>query len=459
MPRNAFTLVALLALTFCACAVAAEDQPKYGMFGQLHLSRPVMKVDDVILLLSDRGGWSARAEDLAQTLARRGVLVVGIDLPAYLKRLEAIGDKCSYPAGHFEELAHWVERHEGIADYINPLLLGDGSGANFAYAVVAQAPAETFSGLITLGWDWNFRLAESVCPGDAGAVTVAAGKSGYEVGAVSDLPAVWMPRPFAVGSAMRGASALLARFVSAVEAFMPLFAPASAEADIDDAYTRWSQSRAASRAPLPEDIADLPLIEVAPSGHDGGRVAVLLTGDGGWAGLDKGVAEALAGQGFRVVGFSTLKYFWQTRSPEESANALRRIVAHYAQSYPQSRFVVIGYSFGASLVPLLLNRLPAELRSRVDSGIMISPDNEAVFEIHIGDWFGGSNHDGALPVEPEIAKSSVPLACVHGEDETDSFCKPGVMPKLRVLSLPGGHHYNGEFAALGKLIVSIADKP
>ncbi|MEO7013399.1 MAG: hypothetical protein ABI127_03760, partial [Dokdonella sp.] len=101
-------------------AQAANDSPSYGMFGALHVQRPPAKVGDTILLLSDLGGWSAREDGLSHVLASHGARVVGIDLPIYLKRLAAINDKCSYPAGHFEELAHWIERHEGDTDYHVP---------------------------------------------------------------------------------------------------------------------------------------------------------------------------------------------------------------------------------------------------------------------------------------------------------------------------------------------------
>lgn len=450
----------MLALLLAASAPlhAADDQPRYGLFGQLHLSRPASAVEDVVLLLSDREGWNARTDGLAAALAGEGALVVGIDLPAYLARLAAIGDRCSYPAGHFEELAHWIERHEGIADYRNPLVVGDGSGASFAYAMVAQAPSGTFAGLVTLGWDWSLLLAESICPGDAGAMTAAAGKSAYRIIPVAELPAPWLPRPFAVGAPLRGAQGLVAVLGKAVDALQPLWGPATAATDLERTYAGWRASTVDGQASLPDDIADLPLVEIDPAGADSQRIAVILTGDGGWAGLDKGVADALAADGVRVVGFSTLKFFWKKRSPEEAAEALRRTIEHYARLHPQSRFVVLGYSFGASLVPVLVNRLPADLRARIDRGIMISPDADAVFEIRIGDWFGGAHHEGSLPVLPEIARSSVALVCVHGDDEDDSFCKPGVA-KLRVLALPGGHHYNGDYAALGKLVVGNLDSP
>lgn len=437
---------------------AAADQPTYGMFGQLHLKRPPATVEDVVLLLSDRQGWSTRTESLATAMAGQGALVVGIELPAYLKRLAEIGGKCAYPAGHFEELAHWIERHEGIADYRYPLVVGDGSGATFAYAMVAQAPSGTFSGLLTLGWDWDFRLPQAVCPGDAGAVTEATGQSGYRVIAVARLPLTWLPRPFAVAAPWRGAAGLLEDLEETAGTLGPLFGPPTAGADLARAYAGWKSRRAVAKDTLPDAIADLPLIEIDPVGADSQRIAVILTGDGGWAGLDKGVAEALAADGVGVVGFSTLKFFWQKRSPEEAAEALRRIVDHYAQAHPRSRFAVIGYSFGASLVPVLINRLPAELRAKIERGIMISPDADAVFEIRIGDWFGSAHHEGTLPVAPEIAASSVPIDCVRGDDESDSFCKPGVA-KMRLLSLPGGHHYNGDYAALGKLIVGALDTP
>ena len=127
----------------------------------------------------------------------------------------------------------------------------------------------------------------------------------------------------------------------------------------------WLTAPAAATAPLPEDIADLPLVEVAAQGTPAERIAIILTGDGGWAGLDIAVADQLAQRGIAVVGLSSVKYFWQTRKPEEAADALTRIIGHYGAAHPRADFVVIGYSFGAALSPVLINRLPDAARARV----------------------------------------------------------------------------------------------
>ncbi len=115
-------LAALLSLfgTSFARGAPAVETLDYGLFGTLHLTRPAGDVASTVLFFSDRDGWTARQADLSVALAARGAFVVGIDLPAYLAKLATISGKCSYPAGHVEEVAHWIERHEGFATYTYP---------------------------------------------------------------------------------------------------------------------------------------------------------------------------------------------------------------------------------------------------------------------------------------------------------------------------------------------------
>ncbi|GAA0716138.1 AcvB/VirJ family lysyl-phosphatidylglycerol hydrolase [Dokdonella soli] len=451
-------LQALLSLLFGLFASAASAETlDYGLFGTLHLSRPAGAIAHTVLLFSDRDGWTPRQDGLGDALAKQGAFVVGIDLPAYLKRMESIKDKCSYPAGHVEEVAHWIERHEGLASYTYPLVVGDGAGATFAYALAAQAPAGTFEGLLTLGWDAGLRFPKGFCPGDAGAMT-ASGDGGFHVVPVPKLPLPWLPQPFAAGARIGGLGASLATGWHALGALLPPLAVREAGPGLGVAYARWRHREDAATTALPDDVADLPLTDIAPTAaakpDEAHRIAIIITGDGGWAGLDRGVADALTAHGIRVIGFSTLKFFWHKQTPDAAAAAISRVIAHYGKGDPAARFVLIGYSFGASLVPVLINRLPEESRQRVQGGVMISPDDTAVFEIHVGDWFGSTKHDDALPIGPELAASKVPLVCVHGSDEDDSFCLKPQPTQVRVVDLAGGHHYNGDYAALGALIVS-----
>jgi type IV secretory pathway VirJ component len=434
-------------LVASALAQAATQPVRFGLFGEVHVGVPEGPAARAAVLISDQAGWDARSEALAEALRGAGTFVVGVDLPRYLQRLTAVKEKCSFPAGHFEEMLHWIERQQHLPSYLYPVLIGDGAGGTFAYALDAQAPRGTFTALITLGFDTRLRLRKPICAGDAGAVTVADGSGGFRITAVHRLPNPWLPQPFAPGARN---DVVLTMLPSTLQhCLTPHTSPGAALLAALDQVT----TRAAITPALPADVADLPLVEVPAQGPFAGRIGVILTGDGGWAGLDIGVAERLAQRGIAVVGLNSLKFFWQTRSAEQAADALARIIGHYTATYPNADFVVLGYSFGAALAPVAINRLPEAARRRIAAQVLISPDPEAVFEIHVGDWFGATHHEGALPIAPEIVKTTVPILCVHGSEEDDSFCaRIAGRPNVRELVLPGGHHYNGDYARLGAAI-------
>ena len=457
---NSFLLRVLrgsLLLFLPAIAAHATKPVHYGLFGNVHVAAPADAPKRTVVFLSDSKGWDARAEALAAALADDGALVLGVDLPAYLNEMLSIDDKCSLPGAHIEEMSHWMQRARKLMEYDTPVLAGDGAGATFAYAVDAQAPKGTFAALATLGWDFSFRLPKPLCAGDAGKVSVPAEEGAFRIAPVRTLPNSWLPLPRVAHDA---SSANLAAFARSIELDTIGIAAVPAPGAGLPAAIAWLTAPPPAANALSQDVADLPLIEVPARGTAAPRIAIILTGDGGWAGLDIAVADQLAQRGIAVIGLSSVKYFWQTRKPDEATGALTRIIGHYGADRPQADFVVIGYSFGAALSPVLINRLPEAARARIAAQVLISPDDEAVFEIHVGDWFGSTAHEGAVPVLPEIAKTKVPVICVHGADEgEDSFClKLAGLANVHQLELPGGHHYRGDYDKLGASIAAALPK-
>ena len=63
-----------------------------------------------------------------------------------------------------------------------------------------------------------------------------------------------------------------------------------------------------------------------PTQADPDSVALFVSGDGGWAGLDRELAARLAERGVSTVGFNSLRYFWHARTPEETARDVTRVL-------------------------------------------------------------------------------------------------------------------------------------
>ncbi len=462
--RYLFRYVAGLVLLQLATAVSANEALEFGRLGKVTLYRPAGPVpEQVVLLLSDDTGWTAAMAGTASQLAGSGMLVAGIDSRAFRTQLLRSEEGCTFTAGDLESFAHFLEGQQQLARYVNPAIVGTGLGATLAYVTLVQAPAGTFTGAVSIDFRpdvaWPRPLCKGLGPG-LQAARLAGDRQALQ-------PAAQLQDPWIV-LCSRGdsfcAGATGQRFIAAIpqaRAMLPAngaAGPAVAANDfagITTAVERIAASHAPAEGRLHASIADLPLVEIPAIGKARDRFAVMLSGDGGWAGLDRGVAAALAARGIPVVGWDSLRYFWTPRTPEGAARDLARIVDHYALAWNKSRVVVIGYSMGADVMPFLANRLPVEARLRVDRMALLGPGTEAFFEFHVGFWLGRMT--GGRPIAPELAHLSADrVLCVSGSEEPQSLCRQGAASSLRRVELPGDHHFGGAYDRLGELLAEFA---
>ena len=192
-------------------------------------------------------------------------------------------------------------------------------------------------------------------------------------------------------------------------------------------------------------IADLPVIELRATDDRSDVLAIILSGDGGWADLDKVFGKAFQERGVSTVGFDCLKYFWKTRQPAEVSQDIEALVRHYQQAWGKKQVMLVGFSFGACWLPSLVNRLPADLLVNVPLIVLLGPGSFVNVEVHVMDWMGDEIRPGALEVLPEAIKIDIPLLCVYGTEEDDSICPQLKKTNVKVLAMPGNHHYNYKY--------------
>jgi type IV secretory pathway VirJ component len=202
-----------------------------------------------------------------------------------------------------------------------------------------------------------------------------------------------------------------------------------------------SASSAQSNSPA---ILGLPLVEVRPTGRTGATMAVILSGDGGWAAGDRTMAATLADSGVSVVGLDVPSYLRTPRNPDGASADLKRLLEYYVARWHAERVILIGYSHGADLAPFMVSRLPVELRSRIAVLAMLGLEPRANFRFHLADIIADFSHEGALPVLPEVEKlRGLPMLCVQGSDEGNSLCSSLPPALARVETRRGGHRISG----------------
>lgn len=434
-------------------APGAEQMVSHGRFEGVAMYAPRHQIKSFAMLLSGADGWDAQDVELAKQLTERGALVAGIDTRRLYAEFESDDDTCLYASGDFENLSRFVQAYYKVPGYFPPILVGEGAGATLAYALVAQAAAGKFTGAVTLGFCPQTGLRKPFCEGEHVRYASPRAKPGLLLPAKDlDAPWTWIDAGVDPGSCKvkidRGFPDVdnARRITSSAGNRERLF-----EQSFDALAAKLEPLAGAA---LPTSLSDLPLIEI-PNSAPGDSFAVLLSGDGGWASLDKDVGDALKQHGIPVVGVDSLRYFWSEKTPASLARDLDRVIRYYAHQWKRERVLLIGYSQGANVLPFAMNRLPAKTRDMVAVTAMMGLSERADFEFHVSNWVGGG--DDGLPILPEVQKmdGGNPL-CVYGTEEDDTLC-PSLDPKkVKLVKLPGGHHFDGDYDHLARLILEAA---
>jgi len=208
---------------------------------------------------------------------------------------------------------------------------------------------------------------------------------------------------------------------------------------------------------LPTDprtaLRDLPLIETSAA-EAPEALAIILSGDGGWREIEQRMATELTRANIGIVGLDSLQYFWRASTPEQLAADLERIIALYTAAWHVEDVLLVGYSFGADVLPAAVNRMDARTRDRVVQISLLGLAKDASFEFHVAGWLGIAN-SRAQPIEPEAARlDSAKVQCIYGKSERDSLCRNAVFRDAELIETPGGHHFGGDYEWLAQQLLA-----
>ena len=461
------TLVRTLLLTLAVCATAVSCSPNvqetlsHGRFKNFEVYRPTGPVRQVVLLLSGDGGWADDTDRMAVQLQKHGALVVGIDQPALLQNLLQDRSPCYFPDGDLENLSHFVQAYYHLPTYIAPVLAGYSAGSSMAYVIGGNAAPGLFSAVLTLGFTPDYESTKPFCKGEGTYFQRRPDGKGLTLLPVEKTPLKWIDVHGQDDSVcpVKDAAPFISKVKTARIEIIPhvehdFAEPKQWSANLTSALDELTAGQVV-RVQVPEALKDLPLLEIAATGTPASDAfAIMISGDGGWAGIDKGVAKSLSARGVPIVGWDSLRYFWTKRTPDGVAQDLDRVIGYYTHAWHRQKVLLVGYSQGADVLPFAINRLSPANKAAVSSIALLGLGHNAAFEFHLSNWVGPS--DG-LPIKPEF--DQLPRAstlCVYGLGDKDSLCADEAGSHPGVVRLGAGHHFGGDFDGLADLVLKSA---
>ncbi len=472
--RNLFLCFVFFIYASQLTNAAKVDSVKFGNFGKVYIYIPKTAPDALVMFVSGDGGWNKLPIQMGSHLVEQGAMVVGINISKYLTSKMNEHEKCYYPAGDFEELSLYLQKKYKFKNYLKPILMGYSSGATLVYGILAQAPANTFKGAISMGFCPDIATFEPLCTTNA--LKQHAQKPGSPIWILE--PTEKLTAPFIVINGMddqvcdyKNTEAFIKQVnngefigipkvghgMSVQKNYLPHLLYAYNKVKNAASYAEMVSAKNQSPAFQQAEklTTDLPLTILPVVRNDTLPLLVFISGDGGWTSFDEGVSESLVKKGIPVIGIDSQKYFWQARKPDETAAELIKVLHHYLAAWNKKSFVLCGYSFGADVVPFIVSRLPVDLKFMMKSAVMMSPDPNADFEIHVADMLSFGSSNDKYNVLAEVRKSSPEhILCIFGKEEESEMPTKFKYAGAGIRFLPGSHHYDNDFNAIANEIIT-----
>lgn len=436
-----------------------QEKTSYGKFGSITLYKPTGTPNSLVLFVSGDGGWQKGVINMARFLAYQGAMVAGIDAKHYVEMLGKQHGGCSYPAADFEQLSMMLQRKYHFNSYQVPMLVGYSYGATLVYGILAQAPAGTFRGAIALGFSPDISINKPLCKGSGLSSHTMKEANMYYLDRAENLSAPFIvlngeqDKVCSVGQAgdflkgLKNVELISLKHVghgfSLADHWLPQF---------KYAYSKLlSHERIA--APLTTLNTKMPIGITEKEVKQSKTLVFMISGDGGWTSFDQGIADSFASTGAFVVGLDAQKYFWNKQSPAEVAIETAQLLNYYMRLKNRSEVILMGYSFGACVMPFIASRLPAPLRTTVRTIGLLSPDVTGDFEIHVSDMLSFETEDPYNVVDELKKINGAEKICLFGSEEDRDTATRFAVTGSKIYILPGGHHFDDAYSLIVQKIL------
>ena len=433
-------------------AISPADSLNVAPFGKVYVYKQTDSPRNVVIIISGDGGWKFGVVGFAESFSEMDNLVIGVDILRYYKVLRQRTEDCYSVSADFVQLATTIEKKYSFPDYKPPVIMGYSSGATLVYGILAQARPGTYIGGISLGFCPDIELPRMLCQ-----INGLAEKEDVKGKSYFLLPSEKLGNPWIV---LQGKFDKVCDY-SVVADFVRKTADAELITlpNVGHGFSKWSDfmpqwkdayNRLIEKYKIdqPADtnndqVRNLPLVITQPKFQNkNAPVALLISGDGGWYGFEQSIADRLSAQGIPTIGLDSKRYFWKRKSPEETAGNLAKALDYYGKKWERGRYLLIGYSLGAEIVPFIITRMPAEMSSKITSAVLLSPETNTDFEIHISNMIGMGNHQNTYNVSDEIGKMKlIPTLIIYGEGEKLQVPALPTWTDVKIKKIPGDHHY------------------
>lgn len=412
---------------------------------ELQVYRAIKPEKGLLIYIADKSLSNLTAE-YAKQFAALSYYVVVVDNEALLNS-KPNTDSCLNLPKKLSEMKSSLQEHYKLDEDEHPILLGVNNSSSTVYATLAQTKDHEFHAAIGINLETKLKSLTELCD-----------KEHFSIVETQDMvlkPVDRLPTSFYVFQT-RDTFPETKQFSENISNVKFTLADGQNQTAMTEAIQilQWLDPRLADQISSDASDSELPLIEVPASSStvtpsNSKSLVVLLTGDGGWAEIDKSLAKILAEKGVPTVALDSLSYFWKSRTPDETANDIEDTIVTYLKKWNKERVILIGYSFGADVLPFVANRLTEETRQKVAVVALLGMGKTAAFEFRLSSWMNADTHDSRLPIAPEISRMSWANAiCIYGVEDTAANCLPNAELGVKAISMPGDHHFDERYEEL-----------
>jgi type IV secretory pathway VirJ component len=436
------------------------DSVNVAPFGKVYVYKPQTLARNVVIIISGDAGWKYGVVDFAREFSGMNNIVVGVDVIRYFKELRQRQEECYRVSPDFVELATAIEKKYGFPEYRPALIMGYSSGAALVYGILAQARAGTFIGGISVGFCPDIELPKMLCQTNGLKEKVDVTGKSYFLEPDARLGNPWIVLHGKLDKICNYTD--VADFVKKTTDAELISLPETGHGfskwadfmpQLKDAVNRLIEKYDSTEPKKGESelVKNLPLVITEPEAAvNDGLIALFISGDGGWYSFEQSIADKLAEDGIPTVGLDSKKYFWKRRTPEETTADLEMALKYYCKVWKRDRFLLIGYSLGAEIIPFITNRLPDEMKT-ASSSVLLSPEPHTDFEVHITNMLGMGNRQNIYKVPEEIIRMKpVKTLIIYGSGEKTPLPDLIGGSSATVVKIPGDHHYKFDIALIVK---------